>query len=72
MNEFFKEKNLKYVVIIDAGIAIVYEKEKITSIPYYHGLDLDVFIKNASNQNLQGWVWPGPVHYVDFFHPNSS
>ncbi len=33
---------------------------------------MDVFTLNATGKPLMGWVWPGAVHYPDFFHPNAS
>jgi alpha-glucosidase (family GH31 glycosyl hydrolase) len=36
---------------------------------YNEGIARDIFIKNTSGLPLMGWVWPGAVHYTDFFHP---
>eukprot|EP01017_Pseudomicrothorax_dubius_P049283 TRINITY_DN9144_c0_g1_i2.p1 TRINITY_DN9144_c0_g1~~TRINITY_DN9144_c0_g1_i2.p1 ORF type:complete len:911 (+),score=190.74 TRINITY_DN9144_c0_g1_i2:44-2776(+) len=34
------------------------------------GTEANIFIRNGSGQLLQGLVWPGKVHFVDFFNPN--
>ncbi|MCO5574033.1 hypothetical protein L7F22_027811 [Adiantum nelumboides] len=57
----------KYVIIIDPGIK--YETNYST---FQHGIEKDVFIKDVNGDNYLGQVWPGPVHYPDFLHPNAG
>ena len=66
MNKFFEEKDLHYIPIIDAGIKIS------NRAPYTEGIKKDVFIKSGVfGGPLKAKVWPGKVHFVDFFHPNA-
>jgi alpha-glucosidase (family GH31 glycosyl hydrolase) len=61
------KSGLRYVPIIDAGVAIGNNTASL------EGKKRNVFIKSAiTNDDLVGTVWPGPVNYVDFFHPNST
>eukprot|EP00250_Pteridium_aquilinum_P007406 c17128_g1_i1 orf=145-2781(-) len=57
----------KYVIIIDPGIK--YDTSYDT---YQHGIQKDVFIKDVNGENYLGQVWPGPVNFPDFFHPNAD
>ena len=66
LNKWIEHENLKYVPIIDAGIAIG------DNDAYDIGLEDDLFIKNSEGKPLLGHVWPGKVHYPDFFNPNTS
>jgi alpha-glucosidase/lysosomal alpha-glucosidase len=54
----------KYVLIVDPGIKI----DK--GLPSYdRGISQDIFMKNADGSLFVGNVWPGYVHFPDFFHP---
>jgi alpha-glucosidase (family GH31 glycosyl hydrolase) len=54
----------KYIMIIDPGIKIE------AGYPAYEqGLAQDLYIKNASGQNLVGMVWPGFTFFPDFTNP---
>lgn len=64
--KFLKTSGLRYVPIIDAGIAID------DNYPYHEGLKRNVFIKNTTGAPLTGWVWPGKTHFPDFLHPNAT
>jgi alpha-glucosidase (family GH31 glycosyl hydrolase) len=66
MRRLLKDYNLHYIPIIDAGVAIGDNRA------YKEGIEQDIFIKNTSGLPLQGQVWPGAVHYVDYLHPNST
>jgi len=66
MNKWLLEEQLHYVPIIDAGVAIG-ENDA-----YKEGVEKDLYIKNAKGDYLLGSVWPGPVNYPDFFHPNAT
>jgi len=65
INRVLKEYKKKWVPIIDAGIGIHHN-------PYIkEGLEQDVFIKVPGGEFYVGEVWPGEVHFPDFFHPNT-
>lgn len=55
----------KYVMIIDPGIK--YDTNYST---YQHGVEQDIFVKLESGDVYLGQVWPGPVNFPDFLHPN--
>ncbi|OAF65477.1 hypothetical protein A3Q56_06820, partial [Intoshia linei] len=55
----------KIVIILDPGI---YVDENY--FPYVKGLEYQIFIKNSTNDNIIGKVWPGNVVYPDFTHTN--
>lgn len=57
----------KYVIIIDPGIK--YEANYST---FEHGLQKDVYIKDVNGDYYLGQVWPGPVYFPDFLHPNAD
>lgn len=59
----------QYVVIIDPGVRI-----EAGYGPYDQGLRDQLFVSNPlrGNAPVVGKVWPGPVHFVDWSHPNAS
>lgn len=40
--------------------------------PYDQGMEMDIFIKDVNGDPYLGQVWPGPVFYPDFFHPEAE
>jgi alpha-glucosidase (family GH31 glycosyl hydrolase) len=56
-----------FVPIIDPGIMAESGYDA-----YEEGLKSDIFIKDVSNGNYLGQVWPGPTHFPDFFNPNTQ
>jgi alpha-glucosidase (family GH31 glycosyl hydrolase) len=36
------------------------------------GMKLDLFVKDLTSKPYLGQVWPGPVHFPDFFHPEAQ
>ncbi|KAG1651834.1 Lysosomal alpha-glucosidase [Nymphon striatum] len=72
--EFIKEihkASMKYITIIDPPIAANKTDKKY--LPYIDGLEMNVFIKNASGQDLLTKVWPdGHSVFPDFTNPKAS
>ncbi len=65
--DFLNKNGLKYIPIIDAGIAVG------DNVAFNEGVKRDLFIKSTAEKGyLYGIVWPGRVHYVDFFNPNAT
>mmetsp|Transcript_28241 Transcript_28241/g.42746 ORF Transcript_28241/g.42746 Transcript_28241/m.42746 type:complete len:472 (-) Transcript_28241:1226-2641(-) len=57
------DKNMRYVPILDAGIAI----SKNTGYDAYQdGLDRDAYIKDSNGDRVEGKVWPGDATFPDF------
>ncbi|GFH08408.1 P-type domain-containing protein, partial [Haematococcus lacustris] len=56
-----------WVPILDPGIPLLAGYEA-----YERGLREGLFVRDRSGQALLGEVWPGPVHWPDFLHPNTS
>ena len=68
MKKLFADYRLRWVPIIDAGIKATEAKSSALE----SGKQFNVFIKNRNGKDLFGKVWPGPVHFPDFFNPNAS
>ena len=62
--------NMKYVPMFDPAIQLATSDPKYR--PFHLGLDLNVFVKNSSDQLFIGKVWPGLTVWPDFLHPNAS
>mmetsp|Transcript_1157 Transcript_1157/g.1054 ORF Transcript_1157/g.1054 Transcript_1157/m.1054 type:complete len:93 (+) Transcript_1157:986-1264(+) len=62
-------QRIKWVPIVDAGVSMNY-----SAASYQVGTEMDVWIKSVNNNSnpLIGVVWPGIVHWPDFFHPNAT
>jgi alpha-glucosidase (family GH31 glycosyl hydrolase) len=57
-----------FVMIAEPAVAL-----KDPNAPFYKkGLDKDIFIKNNEGKNLINRVWPGKVHFIDYFHPSAG
>ncbi|KAK7112214.1 lysosomal alpha-glucosidase-like [Littorina saxatilis] len=54
------------VIIVDPGISS--SQPKGTYPPFDEGLELGLFVKDASGKPFIGKVWPGDTAFVDFFH----
>ncbi|XP_047026536.1 uncharacterized protein LOC124634907 [Helicoverpa zea] len=72
--EFVKEvhsEGMHYMIIIDPGVGA--SEKPGTYPPYDRGVEMDIFVKNNTNQILVGQVWnTGFTVFPDFTHPNSS
>jgi alpha 1,3-glucosidase len=31
--------------------------------------DLGLFVKNANNEDFEGWCWPGSSNWIDYLNP---
>eukprot|EP01031_Cornospumella_fuschlensis_P036226 gene36226-43943_t len=56
-----------FVPIIDPGIMIYSGYEA-----YDRGVKEGLFIKDIQGNNMGAKVWPGPVYFPDFLHPNTQ
>ena len=68
MKELTTKHKKKWVPIIDPGVKIMNTRGPGANV----GVERDIFIKNLNGQNLVGSVWPGRVHFPDFFNPNAE
>ena len=68
MNQFIEDENIHFVPLLDVGISTA-DKEAVDS-----GKAMNVFFKKPTNPDMlyTAEVWPGPVHFVDFLHPNAT
>ncbi|CAM6090883.1 unnamed protein product [Calypogeia fissa] len=57
----------KYVLIIDPGINVASNYT-----PFKRLVELDAYVKNQYGGPFLAQVWPGPVYFPDFLHPNIS
>ncbi|CAH0729522.1 unnamed protein product, partial [Brenthis ino] len=65
------EMGMHYVVLIDPGVSASEKPGEYP--PFDRGLDMDVFIKNSTDQPFVGKVWnPKSTVWPDFTHPNAS
>jgi alpha-glucosidase (family GH31 glycosyl hydrolase) len=63
----------KFVIIVDPGILAVDPSWDLDYPPYTEGIQQDLFIRDGfNNEPYISQVWPGPTHFPDFFHPNTS
>jgi alpha-glucosidase (family GH31 glycosyl hydrolase) len=64
-----KEDGRRFVPIIDPGVAVRDANYR----AYKNGLEQDVFILQSNQKDpLTGGVWPGNVHYPDFFKTSTT
>jgi alpha-glucosidase (family GH31 glycosyl hydrolase) len=68
MKEMITKYKKHWVPIIDPGVKVSNTKGPGLS----EGLKRDVFLKNHNGGDLVGSVWPGRVHFPDFFNPNTE
>jgi alpha-glucosidase len=69
IRQFQSNYNLKYVPILDAGVAYDEEGDN----PYKRGLEKKVFITNFNDTKpFIGKSWPGPVVYLDWLKDESE
>lgn len=56
-----------FVPIIDPGIMVYNNYDA-----YDEGMKKDLFVKDINGDNYLGQVWPGPVYFPDFLHPDTN
>ncbi|KOB78648.1 Lysosomal alpha-glucosidase [Operophtera brumata] len=62
---------MHYIIIIDPGIGA--SEKPGTYPPFDRGLQMNIFVKNSTNQPFIGQVWnTGHTAFPDFTHPNST
>lgn len=64
--EEMKSEHIHLVPIIDAGVKI--EKDYKT---YEEGIEKDFFVTDKDGKPFVAAVWPGKVHFPDFFNPEA-
>ena len=67
--------NKKFVPIVDPGILAVDPSWEWAQDydAFVSGIEMDVFVKDLTGDYpYLGQVWPGPVHFPDWFHPNAT
>lgn len=62
--DLLHSQNRQYGVIVDPGIAVS-EGDK----AYESGLSQDLFVKDFAGHSVVASVWPGKVHFPDWFNP---
>lgn len=62
--EEMRKSNVHLVPIIDAGVKMEEGYET-----YEEGCEKDYFVKKENGERLVAAVWPGRVHFPDFFKP---
>ncbi|XP_050352024.1 uncharacterized protein LOC126774502 [Nymphalis io] len=69
--EQLHDQGMHYVILVDPGVSA---SEKLGEYPPFdRGLEMDIFIKNSTNQPFIGKVWnPVSTAWPDFTHPNAS
>jgi len=77
VNEFINElhnQGQHFIPIVDPGIMVYKNQNQQGSYePYDRGMEEDLFVKDLTGTSpYLGQVWPGPVHFPDFFHPNTQ
>jgi len=64
------EKNMTFVPIMDAGVAV---RENANYTAYEEGLKQDIFIKQATNDKpLTSGVWCGHAYFPDYFNEKTQ
>lgn len=58
-----QQKGRMVIPIVDPGVSV-----KKNFLPYQKGIREDIFLRTKNKKELyEGFVWPGPVHFIDFF-----
>uniref|UniRef100_A0A0B7BEV5 Galactose mutarotase N-terminal barrel domain-containing protein n=1 Tax=Arion vulgaris TaxID=1028688 RepID=A0A0B7BEV5_9EUPU len=61
--------NQRYIIMADPAIS---SNQPIGAYPPFDdGVEMDIFVKNATGAILYGQVWPGNTAFPDFFHPRA-
>ncbi|KAH8695574.1 putative lysosomal alpha-glucosidase [Talaromyces proteolyticus] len=63
---YLHDHQQQYIIMVDPPISLN------DSASYDAGKEKDLYIKWANGTDFVGTMWPGPISYVDFFHPSSS
>ncbi|XP_045766526.1 uncharacterized protein LOC123868162 [Maniola jurtina] len=69
--EQLHDKGMHYVILIDPGVSASEKPGEYP--PFDRGMEMDVFIKNSTDDPFVGKVWnPVSTAWPDFTHPNAS
>nr|XP_034831483.1 lysosomal alpha-glucosidase-like [Maniola hyperantus] len=69
--EQLHDKGMHYVILLDPGVSASEKPGEYP--PFDRGLEMDVFIKNSTDDPFVGKVWnPVSTAWPDFTHPNAS
>jgi alpha-glucosidase (family GH31 glycosyl hydrolase) len=66
LHQMLQQYDKKFVMIAEPSVSLNDPQAPFLLLGYKN----DLFIKNSSAQNLTNYVWPGPMHFIDYFHPN--
>jgi alpha-glucosidase len=63
---YLHDHQQQYILMVDPPVSLN------DSASWENAVQLDVLMKNSSGETFVGGMWPGPVGYVDWFHPNAQ
>lgn len=66
-HEMLSQYKKKFVMIMEPAISLKSRSEE----HLRQGRDQGIFIKNSKGKNLISRVWPGNVHFIDYFNPKA-
>ncbi|KAI9495167.1 alpha glucosidase [Zychaea mexicana] len=65
LSEKMHANNQRMITMVDPALS-----NNDSYLPYEHGKEMDVFMKNSDGSEYIGQVWPGFTVFPDWWHPN--